>query len=296
MRRSGLISSDVVEGRYQARVRSLHLDRLKSATSAIKADPPARYHHLEGKNKPPPREQTTRNRTIQHDNGILVDKMVAILSRKPDPNHDPALLTKAAHATVEDAYRPGPIPLPKSLNKDARTRQLEAIVLENEKFLSRLISAPGVYNKKVWEKQYANETRYMEQISRFPYQDPIATMPQVNPILAIAHAQSDKSAEAILKQQHAMLTQQQQQLHQYSHPSTLPPLSATPNTFHQTQGFGSTFGSTSSSLPPFLHHPHHPLPSVGQPVPPMTARPQTSTTPKLRAQYTSQGVRIIKTG
>lgn len=302
MRRTNPVSSDVVEGRVQARLRALHRSRLKAARAVLDDSGPPRYAHLEAATKAAPREQVRRSRVIARDNGLLVEKMVSILGRRPDPNHDPVQLAKAATATVEDAYRPGPIPLPKSLNKDARTRQLESIVLENERFLARLIGSPGVYSRREWARDSESESRYREQISRFPYRDPTACMPQVNPILAIAHAQTDRAAEMILKNQHAQWAQAQAQARAAQqlppvpgaspHPSydAVPPMRATGHVQSQTQ---ARYPSPPTTAPTAST-------SSFQPAPPSAPRPNTTApagqTQRLRAQYTSQGVRVVRTG
>ena len=343
-RRSGAVSSDVVEGRFQARLRSLHRARLREARAVVgstSGDSPPRYAHLDPATKCAPRESRERNAEIARSNSLLVEKMVHILARRPQPNHDPVLLTKAKHATVEDAYRPGPIPLPKSLNKEARTRALEQIVLENEKFLHRLIASPGVYRAQNWAAQNSRELKYLDLHCKFPYVDPSTAMPAVNPMLAIANAQSNHTAEMILRNQQALAAQmqaQQQQMQQAgassSYSSSNPTLPQIPaagfGATHNSIGFGSTFGSTAGShaLPPMQPSSasavpnHFPMPpsssaaSASQPSPsppgtagssrslvpvqPHSARPATTLPQpppvKLRAQYTSQGVRIIKTG
>jgi len=335
MRRTQAVSSDVIEGRHQARIRAQHLERLRTAGPVVGSAPlasegPPRFAHLEQATKAVPREARVRSRDIARNNALLVDSMSRILARRPAPNHDPVLLAKARKATVEDAYRPGPIPLPKSLNKDARTRQLEQLVLENERFLSRLITAPGVYRRSGWARQAEQEQEYLRLHCKFPYQNPSDIMPALNPMLAIANAQSNRAAEIVIRNQQAQLALlQQQQMQQQQQQQLLPPMPGA-TSMADTGNFGSTFGSTSASgfggtLPPMSATStasgngipnHFPLPQDLMPSPPSTAasmRPHqplaplsarsTGTFPggsnggvKLRAQYTSQGVRILRTG
>jgi len=224
--------------------------------------------------------------------------MCHILARRPQANHDPALLAAARRATARDAYQPGPIPLPKSLNQGARTRKLEQIGMENEKFLNRLIASPGVLSRQEWERRAAEEMRYLDLHCKFPYTDPKLAMPVVNPMLAIANAQSNKAAEMILRNQQALLQQQQQLLPHLNAAPQQPASSSFPSAGMGAThaSFGASFGST-SSLPP-MHN--DVFARSMQPVPPHTARSASSAAapaqPRLRAQYTSQGVRIIRTG
>jgi len=320
MRRSGAVSNDVVEGRVQSRLRALHRERLKNCQAVICDSPPPSFAHLDAARKPMPRDKAERARSIARENGLLVEKLVSILARKPQLTgsvQQPA--SQQAHARSSSpkpssARRPGTstgVPsrassngsssMSRSLNHRTRTRQMEHIVSENERLLNRLIHTQPALRRDEWKRLEAGDRKHLNNLCRFPYQDPQRTMPNLNPILAIAQATSDEDAEAVLrkqmKRQVEMGRKQQRRTQQLVDNNGIGGMMTSGQLPTLTND--SPLSQAGAAIQPFTPTAAVPSPQIRPTPPPASARPAStypSSSVKLRAQYTSQGVRILRTG
>ena len=57
---------------------------------------------------------------------------------------------------------------PRSLNKDARKRDLVRIAMENQEILKRISMKKSSYNSKEWEKDRKEAEKYMALMCEFP--------------------------------------------------------------------------------------------------------------------------------
>ena len=58
----------------------------------------------------------------------------------------------------------------RSLNRDARRRELQKITIENQDILKRLQKKTATYSVEKWEEEFRKQNRYKEQISESPYE------------------------------------------------------------------------------------------------------------------------------
>lgn len=125
----------------------MHLKKLASIKSSIKVDGPKEYAHL--KTKPKKNQMLEERYTeIERENRILLEKMTNILQNPKGISHANAHLNTLGNPTMQSqgleagqsAMNPtaSQIGFKKSLNREARKRELMKITRENQVILKRL--------------------------------------------------------------------------------------------------------------------------------------------------------------
>lgn len=142
----------ICKRREDERQRALHLRRVQNVKPTVDNKMPVvcNMEHVKINVK---REQTLeeRYREIDEENRILLGKMSDIMNKQP-----------AALSVGGQSFGP------KSLNKDARKKELLRITKENQSILKRIQQAQPVYNHVEFECSRAKHEAYLNNISEFP--------------------------------------------------------------------------------------------------------------------------------
>eukprot|EP00754_Rhynchopus_humris_P040721 Rhum_TRINITY_DN23853_c0_g1::Rhum_TRINITY_DN23853_c0_g1_i1::g.178861::m.178861 len=148
MYREEKMSSRVCCKRWQERAYMLHRKKLSDIKPSIDNKTPQMYPHLYQKLKKAQKDEELCS-VIERDNRTLVKRMTEIMQR---PGID-------THNTIQ----------PKSLNREARRRELLRITQENQKLLRRIQSRQPTYSHLSWEQQRERSETLCERICRYPY-------------------------------------------------------------------------------------------------------------------------------
>eukprot|EP00294_Goniomonas_avonlea_P009900 CAMPEP_0114561416 /NCGR_PEP_ID=MMETSP0114-20121206/11992_1 /TAXON_ID=31324 /ORGANISM="Goniomonas sp, Strain m" /LENGTH=219 /DNA_ID=CAMNT_0001747049 /DNA_START=42 /DNA_END=701 /DNA_ORIENTATION=- len=138
-----------LDEKWQRHLQELHRERLKTVKAAIDNKAPAKYAHLEQNLK---KQQLDEERysTIERENYLLLDKMSHIMT----------------HPQTVDLRQPAP-PV-RSLNKEARKRELMRITEENQQILRRIQHKEPYYNHHQWEEDRIKAEQYLKNICEYP--------------------------------------------------------------------------------------------------------------------------------
>ena len=142
------MSSRVCCKRWQERSYMLHRKKLSDIKPSIDNKTPQMYPHLYQKLKKAQKDEELCS-VIERDNRTLVKRMTEIMQR---PGID-------THNTIQ----------PKSLNREARKRELLRITQENQKLLRRIQARQPTYNHLAWEQERERSEILCERICRYPY-------------------------------------------------------------------------------------------------------------------------------
>lgn len=148
MYREQAVSSRVCNEKWQDRSYRIHRQKLQRVKPSIDNKAPAMYPHLYQKLKKAQMEEE-RCSEIERDNRTLVRRMTEIMQRSAIDTQNP----------VE--YR--------SLNKEARRRELIRVTQENQGLLKRIQRRQPTYNHLVWEQDRERNEALCERICRYPY-------------------------------------------------------------------------------------------------------------------------------
>eukprot|EP01083_Nonionella_stella_P115141 341026_1 len=140
---------------WKNRDRQIHLDKLSRIRACIDNTPPREFSHLKNNTK---RRfvQEERFRKIERENQLLLKKMIAISNHK---------------FFAEDEEPPRG----KSLNYQARRRELDRIAYENQRILYRIEDRRPYYDHRDWDRHWTDTLQYLRNISEYPYQEHAAT-------------------------------------------------------------------------------------------------------------------------
>jgi len=141
-------ASRVCSKAFQERSYGIHRQKLKQMKSVIDNRTPQMYPHLYQKLKKAQMMEELCS-MIERDNRTLVKRMTEIMQRPGIDTHNS-------------------IP-PRSLNREARKREMLRITQDNQKLLSRIQHRQPTYNHLQWEQQRERNEELCERICRYPY-------------------------------------------------------------------------------------------------------------------------------
>eukprot|EP00756_Hemistasia_phaeocysticola_P008877 Hpha_TRINITY_DN14760_c0_g1::TRINITY_DN14760_c0_g1_i1::g.102929::m.102929 len=141
-------SSRVCSKRFQERSYAIHRQKLAGMRSVIDNRTPQMYPHLYQKLKKAQMMEELCS-MIERDNRTLVKRMTEIMQRPGIDTHN-----SISH---------------RSLNREARKRELLRITQENQKLLGRIQHRQPTYNHLQWEQQRERNEMLCERICRYPY-------------------------------------------------------------------------------------------------------------------------------
>lgn len=139
--------------RFQDRCHELHRKRLMSIKAAVDNRPPPKYVHLIQNLKKQQMDEE-RYSAIERENYLLLDKMSYIMTHPQSSGGGP--VTKKV---VNN----------RSLNKEARKRELTKITEENRHILKRIQHKEPYYNHLDWEYERKIQEGYLNNICEYPY-------------------------------------------------------------------------------------------------------------------------------
>ena len=126
---------------------------------------------------------TERYTEIERENRILLEKMTNILQNPKGISHANAHLTQMnvnnPQASLQQQQQSmgmtgvpsaGTLPFKKSLNREARKRELMKITRENQVILKRLQEKKPNYNVTRWAQEDMQRRKLLENICEYPYQ------------------------------------------------------------------------------------------------------------------------------
>eukprot|EP01001_Neometanema_parovale_P009304 NODE_5548_length_934_cov_101.918619_g5325_i0.p1 GENE.NODE_5548_length_934_cov_101.918619_g5325_i0~~NODE_5548_length_934_cov_101.918619_g5325_i0.p1 ORF type:complete len:251 (+),score=63.17 NODE_5548_length_934_cov_101.918619_g5325_i0:82-753(+) len=148
MHRAPPVSSKVCSDKWQERSYRIHRQKLQKIRPSIDNQAPQMYPHLYQKLKKAQMEEE-RCSEIERDNRTLVRRMTEIMQRS------------AIDTRNQVEY--------KSLNKDARRRELVRITQENQALLRRIQGRQPTYSHLEWEQDRERNEHLCERICRYPY-------------------------------------------------------------------------------------------------------------------------------
>eukprot|EP01063_Lacrimia_lanifica_P015746 TRINITY_DN22411_c0_g1_i1.p1 TRINITY_DN22411_c0_g1~~TRINITY_DN22411_c0_g1_i1.p1 ORF type:complete len:269 (+),score=117.24 TRINITY_DN22411_c0_g1_i1:84-890(+) len=141
-------ASRVCTKRWQERAYQLHRKKLADIRPSIDNKTPQMYPHLYQKLKKAQKEEELCSE-IERDNRTLVKRMTEIMKRPGIDTHNESKS--------------------KSLNKEARQRELLRITEENQKLLKRIHSRQPTYNHLSWEQDREKSEMLCARICTYPY-------------------------------------------------------------------------------------------------------------------------------
>lgn len=150
MHRDQPIASRVCNKRFQERSYAVHRQKLNNTKCSIDNKTPQMYPHLYQKLKKAQMEEE-RCSEIERDNRTLVKRMTEIMQRPGIDTHNKNMNG------------------PRSLNREARKRELMRITQDNQKLLQRIQARQPTYNHLLWEQQREQNEVLCERICRYPY-------------------------------------------------------------------------------------------------------------------------------
>ncbi|KAA0146179.1 hypothetical protein FNF27_05322 [Cafeteria roenbergensis] len=142
-------SSKLLYERELAERHKRHKDRLRRMKPSVDNKPPKRFVHLE-RNLKKEQMQEDRFAQIEHENRLLLHRMSEIMNRRTLDN------------TSSEAK------FGRSLNRDARKKELHRITAENQAILRRIQGAEPVYNHWKWEEEGIKHAKLVDSICEFP--------------------------------------------------------------------------------------------------------------------------------
>jgi hypothetical protein len=125
-----------------------------------------------------------RNSEIERENRILLEKMTSILQNQKAPGAtntmtsviNPQLtgMGVSRDGTQQNFFaassmQGSTLMNKKSLNRDARKRELMKITMENQKILQRLQDRSSIYNVTKWAKENECRKKLLNNICEYPY-------------------------------------------------------------------------------------------------------------------------------
>lgn len=140
-------TNKLLKKRWDGAAHERHRDKIVRAKPVVDTTSPSTYMHLQYKMKKIQLEEE-RHQVIDRDNRILLEKMSAIMR------------TRGRVDNWNDY-------VPKSLNKNKRTRELIRVTLENQKILARIQSKAPQYSAKKWEEDWMETKKYMGHIRKY---------------------------------------------------------------------------------------------------------------------------------
>lgn len=169
--RSLPINNKICNQRWVDRCQQLHRMRLNQIKPAIDNKPPTRYKHL-FQNLKKAQLEDERNMEIERENRLLLEKMSMIME-SGRPEMASANTTEFVPGTRIDRHQ---YPMVdhykkldhKSLNKEARRRELLRITADNQAILKRIQERQPFYNHLEWERERLQNEKYLRNISQFP--------------------------------------------------------------------------------------------------------------------------------
>jgi len=169
--RSLPINNKICNQRWVDRCQQLHRMRLNQIKPAIDNKPPTRYKHP-FQNLKKAQLEDERNMEIERENRLLLEKMSMIME-SGRPEMASANTTEFVPGTRIDRHQ---YPMVdhykkldhKSLNKEARRRELLRITADNQAILKRIQERQPFYNHLEWERERLQNEKYLRNISQFP--------------------------------------------------------------------------------------------------------------------------------
>jgi len=149
MHRAQLTGNKICNTRFQERCHELHRKKLNSIKACVDNKPPPKYVHLIQNLKKQQMDEE-RYSAIERENYLLLDKMSYIMT------HPQSFSGKRNKE-------------PRSLNKEARKRELTKITEENRNILKRIQHKEPYYNHLDWEYERKIQEGYLKNICEYPY-------------------------------------------------------------------------------------------------------------------------------
>ena len=143
-----------IESRWERKSYAMHMRRLQNIKPSVDNKPPMLPSHMRNNRK---REQQQHERTyeIEYENAILLEKMRRIMD----------LGTHASNSGLHVAHRDEVHT--RSLNAQARRRDLERITAENMGIVKRIQNANASYETEKWDRSRRDHQQVLGRISRF---------------------------------------------------------------------------------------------------------------------------------
>mmetsp|Transcript_27786 Transcript_27786/g.55539 ORF Transcript_27786/g.55539 Transcript_27786/m.55539 type:complete len:184 (-) Transcript_27786:66-617(-) len=138
----------ITDGRSRQRNQELHRRKLQSMRPSIDNRAPPRHSHLR-RNLKKEKMMEERFATIERENRILLEKMSYIMQHNTLDN---------VNSTAQYS---------RSLNKDARKRELQRITQENQAILRRIQQSEPNYDHMTWLEEARRNEEYAKNISEF---------------------------------------------------------------------------------------------------------------------------------
>ena len=156
MNRGLPIGNKLLTKKWQEKDREIHLRKLRDIKPQINLSGPTKFKHL---NKKAKKEQLLEDRytEIERENRILLEKMTSIM-------HNGNQSAQTQNNFSAPPYQK------RSLNKEARKRELLKITIENQQFLKRLQDKSSNYDVTKWETEHVDRQHMLRNICEFPYQ------------------------------------------------------------------------------------------------------------------------------
>jgi len=153
MYKERVVASKACQKKWDENAKRIHAEKLKHIKPSIDNSPPQTQVHLENRRK---RDQIVEDRltTIEKHNLILLERMMTIMKR-------PSSLDNNNTRSKSPS---------KSLNREAKKRELEKINAENQIILKKLTKAKAYYDHNDWDTFQKNQELYLKNICEYPVQ------------------------------------------------------------------------------------------------------------------------------
>eukprot|EP00741_Cyanophora_paradoxa_P020849 tig00021314_g20127.t1 len=190
MYRAIVTDNPICYKRHQQRIYEEHRERLRTMRSTVHTNAritmdcsPPKYQ-ASRVNLKKIRLQEERYAQIERENTILLEKMSKIMTTASSPVKDdahvefaPGIRLNKHQVPVIDNYvserssYPGHAYPARSLNTEARKRELQKIMMENQALLRRLQTKEPFYSAEKWEEERKLNEHYLRNIRLYPYGD-----------------------------------------------------------------------------------------------------------------------------
>ncbi|CDW81952.1 UNKNOWN [Stylonychia lemnae] len=163
-------SNKLLQKKWADKEREIHLSKLREIKPTVEIREPSQYKHLKKKLK---KTQMLEDRytEIERENRILLEKMTNIMQNNNKNASFPlsagsvnAIQTASTQSTTQALGLQK-----KSLNREARKRELLKITMENQAFLRRLQDKQPNYNVYRWEEEEQDRKKILKNICEYDY-------------------------------------------------------------------------------------------------------------------------------